>query len=52
MDEKKYLILDTRKGYKDLTREIISLTERKDKFEIVFRENGKPFFYFGSHTRE
>lgn len=45
MDENKYLILDTRNGYKDLTGDIISITRQGHRFEVVFRENSKPFFY-------
>lgn len=45
MDESKYLILDTRDGYKDLTGDVASVTSRGDRIEIVFNKSRQPFQY-------
>ena len=45
MDENKYLILDTRVGYKDLTGDVSSVNPRGDRIEIIFNKNGQPFHY-------
>ena len=36
MDENKYLILDTRVGYKDLTGDVASVNPRGDRIKIIF----------------
>ena len=45
MDENKYLILDTRVGYKDLTGDVASVNPRGDRIKIIFNKNGQPFHY-------
>ena len=45
MDESKYLILDTRDGYKDLTGDVASVNPHGDRIEIIFNNNGQPFQY-------
>ena len=49
MDEQSYLILDTRGGFKDLTRDVASISARGNLVEIVFQKSETVFRYARNH---
>ena len=45
MDEQKFLIVDKRQGFKDLTGDVESIKSRGDFVDISFRNSEKTFAY-------
>ena len=50
MDELKYLIIDLRKRFKDITKDVVSFSFHGNVINITFRTNAKPFSYKKEHV--